>query len=379
MPKITQQLQEWTQEGLISPDQATAIIAFEKSRSKTNWLLYSFMSLGAGVLGIGILTLIAANWDHIPKTIKLASDLLLMLGIAYGVWKQQNQGHSQVWELLLTLFALGCLATIGLIGQLYHASAGLDHALLLWALIVLPIITLTHRTLLPLTWVSILLAVLSYRLSVTPMLPLTEEVRILTIGYSLPLICALVAILLRQWPASELFAQAFRFHAWLTAMGVIIATDGSSMLNKPPWHWHTTTTWVGIAVACLVLAGMTWRRQPSVSSRILLGLMIILYTTTPPLVIGLHLSHWFSALFTMALFAVAATWLVREGSLRLANGLVFLLGMRFLVLFFTAFGGLIDAGIGMILSGIVILGFVWLWSRVQKRLLDWMERMAPSW
>ncbi|MBF0437049.1 MAG: DUF2157 domain-containing protein [Magnetococcales bacterium] len=378
MPGMPQQLQEWTREGLISPDQAAAILSFEKGRSKTNWLLYSFMSLGAGVLGIGILTLIAANWEQIPKTIKLGSDLLLMLGIAYSIWKQQDQDHPLAWELLIILFTLGCLASIGLIGQLYHASAGLDQALLLWAVIVLPIITLSQRTLLPLVWIWIMLAVLSYRLIVTPMQAFSEEERALTIGYSLPLVCALAAILLRPWSTTELFARAFRFHAWLIAICIIIVTDASSMANSQHWHWHASTTWVGIAWACMVLAGIAKRRQPSVSGQIILSLLVILYTATPPLVIGLKLSHWFSALFTMALFALAATWLVREGSLRLANGLVFLLGMRFLVLFFTAFGGLIDAGIGMILSGVVILGFVWLWSRVQKHLLNWMERMAPS-
>ncbi|MBF0421472.1 MAG: DUF2157 domain-containing protein [Magnetococcales bacterium] len=375
MSRLSQRIHEWTQEGLISADQAVAIITYEDNRPKTNRLLYSFMALGAGVLGIGIITLIAANWDQIPHGVKLGVDLTSLLAIAYGLWQQQGRKNSLVWELLLLLFALGCLASIGLIGQIYHASGKLDHALLLWAVLTFPVATLAQRPFLPALWTLCLIAVATYRLLEAPWLSVSETSRLLLAGYGLPLTLALLAILLRCLPNTELFAQPLKLYAWIGGIGMIVAVDIASMFRLS-WPWLSSTTWIGITLAAMLIVGISFPRQPALPGKPLLRLMIILFVCFPPLVIGLRLSHWYSALFTLAIFALAATWLVQERSLRWANTLVFLLGARFLILFFTAFGGLIDAGIGLILSGFIILAFVWMWSRVQGRLLTWMAGLA---
>ncbi|MBF0632860.1 MAG: DUF2157 domain-containing protein [Magnetococcales bacterium] len=378
MANIERRLQVWTREGLITADQVKAILLFERGRTSSNWLLFSFMSLGAGIVGSGVISLIAANWDAIPDAVKLGSDLFLLLTIALGLWRQRHHEESLSWELMLTFFALACLATIGLIGQIYHAGGTLDQALLLWAALLLPAITLTQRNFLPYTWTFTFLAAGSYRLIMTPIMGPGEDERILLTGYALPLVCALAATALRHWPRAKLFARPFRTYAWSSGITMVLLVDASSMDHIQSWEWHPFMTWTGLILSGGIVAGIVLNRQFPPRVKGLLGSMVALYTITPPIVVSWQLSHWFSAFFTMALFALGAAWLVRERSLRMANALILLLGMRFLILFFTAFGGLLDAGIGLILSGMVILGFVWLWSRWQKKLLLWLERIAPS-
>ncbi|MEO5326758.1 MAG: DUF2157 domain-containing protein [Magnetococcus sp. THC-1_WYH] len=377
MANDRRRLQKWVANGLISADQAEAILAFEETGSRKNWLLYGFMSLGAWVMGTGIISLVSANWYEIPDAVKLGADLIILLGIAYGIIKQQGNEHSLAWESMLSFFSLACLTSIGLIGQIYHTSGGWDLAVLLWAVIILPVITLTHRTFLPSLWVFAVIAAGSSRLAMTPFWGFDETQRILLIGYALPLACALVAVLLRFWPPAEMFARPLRTWAWYLGIGTIMVIDGTTMTGDTPFQWSATMTWTGIALGGAVLAGIALRPHLPTPAKLLLGLLVALYTGTAPIIIIFKLSHWFSAFFTMALFAVAATWLVREHALRLANTLILLLGFRFLLLFFTAFGGLMDAGIGLIISGMTILGCVWALSRLQKWLLGWVERLAP--
>lgn len=377
MANLQKRLLEWTNEGLISAEQAAGIIAFERKRPNGNWLLFGFMFLGAGVVGIGVISLVAANWSALSDSVKLGADLLVLLMIAYGVIHQQKKENSLAFELLLTFFALACLTSLGLIGQIYHAGGGWDQALLVWALFILPAMTLSNRPFLPFIWTTALLVAGSYRLIISPLLFTSDEERGFVIGYGLPLACGLVTVLLSTWPSARLFARSFQLHTWITGIGVVIMVDGSSMLIRQPWGWHGSMTWTGVLLGGALLAGIAL--HPHLPTRIkgFLGLMVVLYTAMAPIIISFGLSHWFSAFFTMALFALAAAYLVRERSLRLANGLILLLGLRFLALFLTAFGGLIDAGIGLIVSGSVILGFVWLWWRLHGPILRFLERVMP--
>ncbi|MBF0109968.1 MAG: DUF2157 domain-containing protein [Magnetococcales bacterium] len=378
MAHIERRLKEWVQAGLIAADQAEAILRHEGAHSGKNWLLFSFLSLGAGVVGIGIISLVAANWDEIPDAVKLGADLLTLVALALGIWKRRDHSQSLTWELLLIFFALALLTSIGLIGQVFHSGGSWDQALLLWVAITLPLATLTCRSFLPLAWTFALLVAGSYRLILTPIAAITEEERGLLIGYLLPLACALVALLLHLWRATESLGRAFLVHSWIVGITMVMLIDVSSMNPVHTWEWYPFMTGGGLALGGVTLAGIVLNGHGSPLSKKLLGSLVTLYSLMGPMVIGLHLSHWLSALFTMALFSLAAAWMVRERSVRMANGMVLLLGIRFLVLFFTAFGGLFDAGIGLILSGLIILGFVWLWSRWQRMLLSWFQGMAPS-
>src|SRR5262249_38386347 len=69
--------------GLIDGPTGARIRAFEKS-SRAPIALYALGVLGAGTVALGIISLIAANWDAIPATMKLAGDLLIGPGARDG-------------------------------------------------------------------------------------------------------------------------------------------------------------------------------------------------------------------------------------------------------------------------------------------------------
>lgn len=377
MAKLQQNLATWTQANLISPDQAKNILDFEATRPTNNRLLYSFIALGTGVIGIGIISIVAANWDKISDAVKLGSDLFIMLALATSLWHQRNQTPGIIWEMLLTLFAAACLASQGLISQIYHIQGTLDQALLLWVVMTLPVITLAKRGFLPFIWTSALLGAASYRFISSSWLPLSFDGRWLLIGYALPMVCALVAMFLRRRVWAHPFTNTFREWALLGAVALIGVVDFSSMMdNETFFHWHQSMTWTGLLLGGAVLLAIQFQANWTFKVKSLISLMVFLYLLMPATVVGWQLSHWFAAPFTLALFTLAAVYLVWEGALWMANRLILLLGLRFLLLFFTAFGGLMDTGIGLILSGLIILLVIWLWMKLRNKLLNWMEGLA---
>ena len=53
-----------------------------------------------------------------------------------------------------------------------------------------------------------------------------------------------------------------------------------------------------------------------------------------------------------------------------------LIGLRFVILYFQALGGLAATGVGLIISGIVILAAALLWNRHRQALTNWMEELV---
>jgi uncharacterized membrane protein len=134
---ITRKLDQWQQAGLITPAQYSAIITFESDHpQRANWWIYSFMILGAAIIGLGVISLIAANWVDIPDSVKLGADFALLALLAGGIYAQYpNQPHGIWFEVLLVSFMLLCLSSIGLISQIFHTGGEWYHALLFWAVI----------------------------------------------------------------------------------------------------------------------------------------------------------------------------------------------------------------------------------------------------
>jgi uncharacterized membrane protein len=119
--------------GLISAEQQEQISQHFSLREDENRLLMVFSVVGA-LLGIcGIALLIAANWQQIPRGIKIATGLMLMLGAHAGGWQlRERKDYEKTGDALHFLGSGLFLANIALIGQIYHISTRPPNAILLW-------------------------------------------------------------------------------------------------------------------------------------------------------------------------------------------------------------------------------------------------------
>jgi uncharacterized membrane protein len=88
--------------------------------------------LGAVLLGAAIISLVAANWEAMPRLFRVGLIIsVLWLGYVGGAWRE-SLGDKRFGQALYLIAAITFGAGIALIGQMYHLSGDVSDAVLLW-------------------------------------------------------------------------------------------------------------------------------------------------------------------------------------------------------------------------------------------------------
>ncbi len=122
MFNINKKLTKWADAGLISESQKQNILKYQDSQNSSPWVLYGFGLLGAVAIGIGLISVISANWNFIPSYIKLSVNWILLLATACGAYYSYSKNKPLLFEVLLTFLFIQTIASIGLIAQVYNLN-----------------------------------------------------------------------------------------------------------------------------------------------------------------------------------------------------------------------------------------------------------------
>jgi uncharacterized membrane protein len=128
-------IQKLHEAGLISAEQRDKIIEhFNLKEDGGNKFLAIVSIFGAVLIAAGIALLISAHWNEIPRGVKIAGGLVLMLGAhASGWWVREVHGkYQKTGEALQLIGSCLFLANIALIGQIYNIVSRSPNAFLLW-------------------------------------------------------------------------------------------------------------------------------------------------------------------------------------------------------------------------------------------------------
>lgn len=397
MTLMKSKLERWQQAGLLTSEQVDAIISFESQHpQRANWWLYSFMILGAVIIGLGVISLIAANWADIPDGVKLAADFLLLAVLAGGIFQQHtNQQHGVWFEVLLVSFLLLCLASIGLISQIFHVSGQWYHALLFWAAITFLLSLFARNAFTRFFWVTLFL--LGVLWSIVEAMgwhfrhTLDEFPAVILLA---PLLSALLYQLCMQVKWLHGYAQGLFFWFQISAIVALafadIARSGGEMTD------YQTTWYIPAYIAAAILAvGIVLHKDYRLLNKLLLlaALALLLLYYQPDwlftgeqryTLFGLHdhnnVSFWRAddiraPLLTLLILFLYAIHAGNVGHHRTFNLVTFLVGLRFVILYFQAMGGLAATGVGLIVSGLLIIGITWLWYKGRDRLRTWTKEL----
>jgi len=121
--------------GLITGEQRDKIIGrFNLKEDGGNKFLAIVSIIGAVLITAGVILLISAHWNEIPRGVKIAGGLALMLGAhAGGWWLREVHGQYRKTGEALHLIGSGLfLANIALLGQIYNIVSRPPNAFLLW-------------------------------------------------------------------------------------------------------------------------------------------------------------------------------------------------------------------------------------------------------
>lgn len=141
---IQKDLPELLKAGVINAETADKIQEYYKlkSGSSSNRLFVAFGILGSILVGLGIILIIAHNWDELSTFTKTFFAFLpLVLGqiiCGFVLLKKPNNTTWKESSTVFLFFAIG--ACISLVSQIYHIPGNLSSFLLVWMLLCLPLI-----------------------------------------------------------------------------------------------------------------------------------------------------------------------------------------------------------------------------------------------
>ncbi|WP_434725730.1 DUF2157 domain-containing protein [Mesorhizobium sp. RIZ17] len=131
--RVRADIARWRERGLIDPATAEALTSDIAANERASLSFGSILAMMAALLfGAAILIFVAANWEVIPRLVRVAALFALILGGYVGGAVLKTRDHAAIGEALWIVAAAAFGGSIALIGQMYHLSGDEASALLTW-------------------------------------------------------------------------------------------------------------------------------------------------------------------------------------------------------------------------------------------------------
>ena len=120
--------------------------AADVKSGKGDLALIIFGTIGAVLIGLGIILLFAYNWGSLSRSARTVLCFIpLVVSQLLGIWVRKNKSASVAWREGVGIFwALSIGSCIALISQTYHMPGNMKDFLLTWALLGAPVIYLMN-------------------------------------------------------------------------------------------------------------------------------------------------------------------------------------------------------------------------------------------
>lgn len=143
--QLRQEAEQWRTEGLIDNSIYEQLCdryhLNDLEAAASNRFILILLVLGSVLLGLGIITFVAANWQTWARELKVTLLLSGFIGIntaGFYLWRRStHQWQTRLGQALLLLGALALGANMALMSQLFHQSGQVYQFYLVWGLGVL--------------------------------------------------------------------------------------------------------------------------------------------------------------------------------------------------------------------------------------------------
>jgi uncharacterized membrane protein len=373
---LGKKLAEWQREGLLDATSAERIRVYETAEARPV-MLYAIAGLGAVTIGIGIVSVVAANWDGIGYQVKLALDVLLGLALGAGIFWADVRRAQLLREALIAVYYAFTLASLALLGQIYQLDTPDWVALVSWSALTAPLLLQARSWASAMLWLAGLS--LSYYISVGGLAELVDYSELGDLSVTCAAVWAFLLLSFGHWPwlsrERPVVSNVFRVAGW-----ALVVAEG---LLTPMWLYRhaqepmTWGTWACLgSLAALALGAWLWLSRAKTAARA--GLTVFLGITAVAVVVGFATRHddqpLLAASLQLALLAALAFTAAQLDRLRSFRVVTALIALRIVIIYFEVFGSMLNTGLSMIGGGVVTLLLAWLWKRQSPELLARLQR-----
>ena len=156
--QILKELSDLVNARVITEETAERIKSYYSGQvsHSTNRLFLVFGILGALLVGMGLVLIIAHNWDVLPKVVKLAIGLLpLLVGqTTAGILLLKKSENRTLREGTGAFLVAAVAISISIVSQVYNIEGNLGNFLLVWMALTLPIVYVLRSSMASLLYIS---------------------------------------------------------------------------------------------------------------------------------------------------------------------------------------------------------------------------------
>ncbi|MBH8601420.1 DUF2157 domain-containing protein [Thermoactinomyces sp. CICC 23799] len=136
---LRMELSRFEEAGIIDSSQVQQILSSYEVKGKGSaGFIRILLILGSVLIGVGILSFIAGNWEALPRTVKFLLILFGLTGAYFTGWKLEDS-YPKTSKSFYYIGAAIYGAGIFLVGQMFHSSSPYQQAFLVWALGTVPL------------------------------------------------------------------------------------------------------------------------------------------------------------------------------------------------------------------------------------------------
>lgn len=363
---LKSKLEKWVKNKLITKKQSDQIVAFEDSVS-SNFALYTFIVIGVLAISIGVISLVASNWHDIPNLVKLMGDFSILFGISFYLLKMDRENHPYIFDAVLFGFMLMCLASIGLVGQIFNLKSNLVNAFLFWSVITFPPALLSKEKIIPFVWTGVFS--LTFGIKFIEIIDdfYYDVERLIP---ALMMITPVIVFLMGHYLFKKLpyFEKAFKTVAVFSGFIFMIIFEGIrydgglTILDFSP-------VFMSFSYMILIFAGLFLLYNKDLKKQSIYATYgaLILYLISYIPFIETELV-FFDIFIIIPFFLCLAVFFALENYPKEFKFATFMIAVRVFVIYMKAFGGLALTGVFLIITGTVFLLISYFWYKYQGKL-----------
>ena len=375
-PVSERKLKTWEAAGLIDAQTAARIRAWEAENGRP-LAIWAVIGLGALAIGLGLISVVAANWDAVPGEVRLAIHLAVLAGVLAFMWlRGADLTARQPWIFEALLFVTGVLGLTFMahVGQVYQTSSPLWQPFAIWLLLFGPLLFAKGQS-----WLAALTIMVGLQFVVWGHVSVygseieqAGRLRALSVYLGamagVPLAFAALGAFMRGRSERGPFWQR------IEQLGIVYAVFGASfaavaavdrLLTPDRFDVELGASLV-VALAAILAAGVVFRARQTESGQstaAVLGvsaLVVVLSAIMPGGTIVAALL-FFALWGSIAAASLHAGW---RGVFQIA---VAILAVRLITLSFELAGDLLGSGVGLIVAGLLVIAVAWGAVRISKR------------
>jgi len=374
---LTKRLKLWREHEIISEEELRRITEFENSHSSRSWVSFGIAGVGLTAFIAGVISIIAANWEHFSDAVKLSAYFALQIGLGIAFLRHEKH-KTLIRAITLALFAVLLWAGIGLFAQIFNRSGTWWQAMLFWTCFTTPAVISSNSRLLCSLWCLIAVATSGVWMAESDVFGRERGIIAVVSTTAILLTAAGIAAY-----SAKFITDALKTASIVCGIGFLLVivtplvdgewTSSGFIANGAVSTSRSLLVMPWCAAALAALASM---RRPDVDIRIRTATSLLFLVTAAylsgPLLLSPDLLHrgWLrelcGAVGFIIVWSVAASAAAFASMRRLFELASFVIALRFIVIYFQVFGTLSTTGIGLIISGLVILGIAVLWNQGRR-------------